>query len=109
MSKQSQEEHLLGVQKLNQLQSLLPTGTIATNTVAAKKSVGKAGCKKRTEYWTSWCKDKDGHSYLALLDDNNEIKLLSECKDRDGHSYFTLLDNNLSETERTKYVCKSIK
>lgn len=64
---------------LRQIDQLLPAGYVVKNKRPVQKQVRRVDSFDCTIYWSSWCKDPAGETYLALLDaEKHRLKLIPE-------------------------------
>ncbi len=64
---------------LRQIEQLLPVGYVVKNKKPVQKQVRRVDSLGCTVYWSSWCKDPAGETYLALLDaEKHRLKLIPE-------------------------------
>ena len=59
------------------IQEGLPSGYTTTNKKPVQKELQALHSSSTEKFWTSWCKDADGVRYLALLQSNGRVKLIS--------------------------------
>ena len=62
---------------LNQIQTMLPAGYTTTNKKPVQKEIQRLGSSDQNLLWSTWCKDAEGNTFLALWN-GKKVKLLSE-------------------------------
>lgn len=65
---------------LNQIKNLLPEGYVVINKKPVQKEIRRISSPETETFWSSWCKDKAGEVFLALLVRPDRVKLIKQAR-----------------------------